>query len=46
MGLKRMFLHAKSLSFVSPVTQKKLTVEAPLEANLISFLDKLSNSSQ
>jgi len=42
MGLKRMFLHAKSLSFKSPVTQKEMTVEAPLEANLISFLATLN----
>jgi 23S rRNA pseudouridine955/2504/2580 synthase len=42
MGLKRMFLHAKSLSFKSPVTQKKITVEAALEPNLISFLGKLN----
>lgn len=41
MGLKRMFLHAKSLSFKSPVTQKKLTIKAPLEDNLLSFLEKL-----
>ncbi len=41
-GLKRMFLHAKSLSFKSPVTQKKFTVEAALEPNLISFLGKLN----
>lgn len=46
MGLKRMFLHAKLLSFKSPVTQKKITVEAPLEANLINFLDNLSIKSQ
>jgi 23S rRNA pseudouridine955/2504/2580 synthase len=44
MGLKRMFLHAKSLSFKSPITQKKLTIEAPLEANLVNFLEKLKDN--
>lgn len=41
MGLKRMFLHAKLLSFTSPVTRKKITIEAPLEVNLINFIEKL-----
>jgi len=41
-GLKRMFLHAESLSFKSPVTQKNISVEAALEDNLISFLEKLN----
>lgn len=41
MGLKRMFLHAKSLRFISPVTQKKITIEAPIEAKLIDFLEEL-----
>jgi 23S rRNA pseudouridine955/2504/2580 synthase len=40
-GLRRMFLHSKSLSFISPVTNKKLTVKAPLDENLLHFLDKL-----
>ncbi len=44
-GLKRMFLHAKSLSFKSPLTQQKITIEAPLEANLINFLETLSINS-
>jgi 23S rRNA pseudouridine955/2504/2580 synthase len=46
MGLKRMFLHAKSLSFISPVTQKRIVVEAPLETKLINFLDKLAVNSE
>jgi 23S rRNA pseudouridine955/2504/2580 synthase len=41
-GLKRMFLHAKSLSFKSPVTQKKITIKAALEPKLISFLGKMN----
>lgn len=40
-GLKRMFLHARSISFVSPVIGKKITIEAPLEEKLTNFLDKL-----
>jgi 23S rRNA pseudouridine955/2504/2580 synthase len=41
LGLKRMFLHAKSLNFFSPVTKKRIIIEAKLEANLVDFLDKL-----
>jgi 23S rRNA pseudouridine955/2504/2580 synthase len=41
MGLKRMFLHAKKLSFISPVTQERVTIEAPLEEKLLNFLEKL-----
>ncbi|MBL1140915.1 MAG: RluA family pseudouridine synthase [Proteobacteria bacterium] len=41
-GLKRMFLHAKLLSFLSPVTGKKFTIEAPLEDKLLNFLEKLN----
>lgn len=40
-GLKRMFLHAKSLSFRSPITQKTITIEAVLEPALVSFLEKM-----
>jgi len=40
-GLKRMFLHAKSISFISPAIGKKITIEAPLEEKLIHLLDKL-----
>ncbi len=45
-GLKRMFLHAKSLSFKSPLTQKRISIEAPLEPDLIKFLEKLRLKSQ
>lgn len=41
-GLKRMFLHAKSLNFISPVTGKEITIEAPLDGKLLNFLDKLN----
>jgi 23S rRNA pseudouridine955/2504/2580 synthase len=46
LGLKRMFLHAKSLSFISPVTHKRIVVEAPLETKLIHFLEKLDRKSE
>ncbi len=42
-GLKRMFLHAKQLSFISPVTKKKITIEAPIDTTLSNFLVKLKN---
>jgi len=41
LGLKRMFLHAKSLNFFSPVTKKRIIIEAKLEKSLTEFLDKL-----
>ncbi len=41
-GLKRMFLHARKLSFISPVTQEKLTIKASLEPNLLNFLEKMN----
>jgi len=40
-GLKRMFLHAKHLKFVSPVTQKTFSIDAPLEPDLSNFLEQL-----
>ncbi len=44
LGLRRMFLHAKTLRFQSPVNQQQLLVNAPLEQNLINFLALLSDS--
>lgn len=41
-GLKRMFLHAKTLRFTSPIDQKKIIIDAPLEQHLVNLLDKLS----
>jgi 23S rRNA pseudouridine955/2504/2580 synthase len=40
-GLKRMFLHAARLSFVHPVTEERLLIEAPLPDDLSAFLDSL-----
>lgn len=42
MGLKRLFLHAESLAFPLPESDKVLRVEAPLDDALQSFLTKLS----
>src|SRR5512139_1220502 len=41
-GLKRMFLHAAKLSFDHPISGEHLVVEAPLPAELASFLDALN----
>ena len=41
-GLKRLFLHAASIEFNHPLTEKRIKVEAPLESSLQSLLDKLT----
>lgn len=41
LGLKRMFLHAVSLSFVHPGTGAHLQVTAPLDARLQRLVDRL-----
>ena len=41
-GLKRMFLHAAKLVFDHPITGERMTVEAPLPADLASFLETLN----
>ncbi|NWK76598.1 RluA family pseudouridine synthase [Aquitalea sp. LB_tupeE] len=40
-GLKRMFLHARSLTLPHPLTGEPLKLEAPLPAELEGFLQKL-----
>lgn len=40
-GLKRLFLHASSLTFTLPGTEQKMTIEAPLDEQLQSILKKL-----
>lgn len=42
MGLKRLFLHAESLEFVLPDSDKTLKILAPLDNQLASFLTRLS----
>jgi 23S rRNA pseudouridine955/2504/2580 synthase len=42
-GLKRMFLHARSIAFAHPITGERLTIEAPLSPELaryVQFLDQ------
>ena len=41
MGLKRMFLHARSLGFKHPVSGEAMLVSAPLDDNLKILLDRL-----
>ncbi|WP_311589878.1 RluA family pseudouridine synthase [Varibaculum massiliense] len=41
LGLERQWLHAVSLSFMHPVTGKKMTFEAPLSPDLMAALEKL-----
>jgi 23S rRNA pseudouridine955/2504/2580 synthase len=40
-GLKRMFLHAHSISFNHPLTGEPLSIHAPLPPELVSFIGKL-----
>ena len=42
-GLKRMFLHAKTLKLRSPISKKHLIIDAPLEPVLCEFLEQLAN---
>ncbi|MDO9468769.1 MAG: pseudouridine synthase, partial [Thiobacillus sp.] len=44
LGLKRMFLHAAQLSFEHPISGERMLIEAPLPAELVSFLDMLKNA--
>lgn len=41
-GAKRLFLHAKSLRFIHPQTNEKLTIEAPLDSVYELFLQTLT----
>ena len=42
LGLKRMFLHSQSFDFLSPITKKRIIIEAPIEDDLVNFLEKLN----
>ncbi|MGI5309684.1 23S rRNA pseudouridine(955/2504/2580) synthase RluC [Rheinheimera sp. WS51] len=42
LGLNRLFLHAKTLSFMHPNTETTLRIEAPLETVLEQALEKLT----
>ena len=41
-GLKRMFLHAHSISFKHPLTGEALTIVAPLAKELAGFVERLA----
>jgi 23S rRNA pseudouridine955/2504/2580 synthase len=41
-GLKRMFLHAARLVFEHPISGERMLIEAPLPADLATFLDTLN----
>jgi 23S rRNA pseudouridine955/2504/2580 synthase len=43
-GLKRMFLHARTLTFTHPASGKSLQMESPLPGDLRSFLQRLGES--
>ncbi len=43
LGLKRLFLHAASLEFEHPGTGRKMRIDAPLDDELIGFLEKLAD---
>jgi len=42
LGLRRLFLHAQRLRFTHPQTGYKMDIEAPLPAELLSVLEKLT----
>lgn len=42
LGLHRLFLHAENLSFQHPKTEQWMTVEAPLDPELLAVLEQLT----
>ncbi|MBO2628530.1 23S rRNA pseudouridine(955/2504/2580) synthase RluC [Shewanella algae] len=42
LGLNRLFLHAAQLKFIHPDTETEMTVQAPLDPELLELLDKLT----
>lgn len=45
-GLKRMFLHAAKISFIHPLTQSRLRIEAPLPPECERYLALLAGASK
>ncbi len=43
-GLKRMFLHAATMTFMHPVTREKVALESPLPDDLAGFLARLEST--
>lgn len=44
LGLTRMFLHAEKITFTDPVTEKDLTIHAPLPDELENLLTNIRNA--
>ena len=44
LGLKRLFLHARQLSFTHPTRGSKMTVEAPIPSELTAVLERLRDA--
>jgi 23S rRNA pseudouridine955/2504/2580 synthase len=44
LGLRRMFLHARHLSFTDPANNRQIEVTAPLDPRLQAVLDRLESS--
>ena len=42
-GLKRMFLHARQLTFTHPATGARMTLEAPMPRDLADYVARLDN---
>jgi len=42
-GLKRMFLHARELTFTHPATGARMTLEAPMPRDLADYVARLDN---
>lgn len=42
LGLNRLFLHAAQLKFTHPDTETEMTVQAPLDPELLELLDKIT----
>ncbi len=40
-GLKRMFLHARSMAFTHPITGEKMKIESPLPSDLTRYINYL-----
>ena len=45
-GLKRMFLHAAKISFIHPLTQSRLRIEAPLPPDCERYLARIASESK
>ncbi len=46
LGLSRMFLHAEKITFTDPISQKELTIHAPLPPELADLLTNIRNAEQ